>query len=41
MPRSADDSDADLQLSQLRGVCSSDRAARELGGNSAGLPLAL
>jgi p-hydroxybenzoate 3-monooxygenase len=39
--RSGDDFDAELQLSQLRRVCSSEAAARELAENYAGLPLDL
>jgi p-hydroxybenzoate 3-monooxygenase len=39
--RSGDDFDAELQLSQLRRVCSSEPAARELAENYAGLPLDL
>ena len=39
--RSGDDFDAELQLSQLRRVCSSDTAARELAENYTGLPLEL
>jgi p-hydroxybenzoate 3-monooxygenase len=38
--RSGDDFDAELQLSQLRRVCSSEAAARELAENYTGLPLA-
>ena len=37
--RSGDDFDAELQLSQLRRVCSSEAAARELAENYTGLPL--
>jgi p-hydroxybenzoate 3-monooxygenase len=37
--RSGDDFDAELQLSQLRRVCSSETAARELAENYTGLPL--
>ncbi len=37
--RSGDDFDAELQLSQLRWVCSSEAAARELAENYTGLPL--
>jgi p-hydroxybenzoate 3-monooxygenase len=37
--RSGDDFDAQLQLSQLRRVCSSEAAARELAENYTGLPL--
>jgi p-hydroxybenzoate 3-monooxygenase len=36
---SGDDFDAELQLSQLRRVCSSEAAARELAENYTGLPL--
>jgi p-hydroxybenzoate 3-monooxygenase len=39
--RSGDDFDAELQLSQLRRVCSSEAAARELAENYTGLPLDL
>jgi p-hydroxybenzoate 3-monooxygenase len=39
--RSGDDFDAELQLSQLRRVCSSESAARELAENYTGLPLDL
>ena len=39
--RSGDDFDAELQLSQLRRVCSSETAARELAENYTGLPLDL
>jgi p-hydroxybenzoate 3-monooxygenase len=39
--RSGDDFDAQLQLSQLRRVCSSEAAARELAENYTGLPLEL
>jgi p-hydroxybenzoate 3-monooxygenase len=39
--RSGDDFDAELQLSQLRRVCSSEPAARELAENYTGLPLDL
>jgi p-hydroxybenzoate 3-monooxygenase len=39
--RSGDDFDAELQLSQLRRVCSSEAAARELAENYTGLPLEL
>ena len=35
---SGDDFDAELQLSQLRRVCSSEAAARELAENYTGLP---
>ncbi|MCW2698572.1 MAG: 4-hydroxybenzoate 3-monooxygenase [Blastococcus sp.] len=38
---SGDDFDAELQLSQLRRVCSSEAAARELAENYTGLPLEL
>ncbi|MGY1750267.1 4-hydroxybenzoate 3-monooxygenase [Modestobacter sp. SYSU DS0511] len=37
--RSGDDFDAELQLSQLRRVCSSEAAARELAENYTGLPV--
>ncbi|SDN81365.1 p-hydroxybenzoate 3-monooxygenase [Geodermatophilus sp. DSM 45219] len=37
--RSGDDFDAQLQLAQLRRVCSSETAARELAENYTGLPL--
>ena len=37
--RSGDDFDAELQLSQLRRVCSSETAARELAENYTGLPI--
>jgi p-hydroxybenzoate 3-monooxygenase len=37
--RSGDDFDAQLQLSQLRRVCASEAAARELAENYTGLPL--
>jgi p-hydroxybenzoate 3-monooxygenase len=37
--RSGDDFDAELQLSQLRRVCSSLPAAQELAENYTGLPL--
>jgi p-hydroxybenzoate 3-monooxygenase len=37
--RSGDDFDAELQLSQLRRVCSSEAAARELAENYTGLPI--
>ncbi len=37
--RHGDDFDAELQLSQLRRVCSSEAAARELAENYTGLPL--
>ena len=37
--RSGDDFDAELQLSQLRRVCSSETAARELAENYTGLPV--
>jgi p-hydroxybenzoate 3-monooxygenase len=37
--RSGDDFDAELQLAQLRRVCSSETAARELAENYTGLPL--
>ncbi|MCZ2815862.1 4-hydroxybenzoate 3-monooxygenase [Modestobacter sp. VKM Ac-2984] len=37
--RAGDDFDAELQLSQLRRVCSSEAAARELAENYTGLPL--
>jgi p-hydroxybenzoate 3-monooxygenase len=37
--RSGDDFDAELQLSQLRRVCGSETAARELAENYTGLPL--
>src|SRR4051794_19579199 len=37
--RSGDDFDAHLQLSQLRRVCASEAAARELAENYTGLPL--
>ncbi|MCW2684535.1 MAG: 4-hydroxybenzoate 3-monooxygenase [Blastococcus sp.] len=37
--RSGNDFDAELQLSQLRRVCSSEAAARELAENYTGLPL--
>jgi p-hydroxybenzoate 3-monooxygenase len=36
---SGDDFDAQLQLSQLRRVCGSDAAARELAENYTGLPI--
>ena len=36
---SGDDFDAQLQRSQLRRVCSSEPAARELAENYTGLPL--
>ena len=39
--RSGDDFDAELQLSQLRRVCGSETAARELAENYTGLPLDL
>jgi p-hydroxybenzoate 3-monooxygenase len=39
--RSGDDFDAELQLSQLRRVCSSEAAARELAENYTGLPVDL
>jgi p-hydroxybenzoate 3-monooxygenase len=39
--RSGNDFDAELQLSQLRRVCSSEAAARELAENYTGLPLDL
>jgi len=38
--RSGDDFDAQLQLSQLKRVCSSEAAARELAENYTGLPIA-
>jgi p-hydroxybenzoate 3-monooxygenase len=38
--RSGDDFDAELQLSQLRRVCASEAAARELAENYTGLPVA-
>jgi p-hydroxybenzoate 3-monooxygenase len=37
--RSGDDFDAELQLSQLRRVCSSQPAAKELAENYTGLPI--
>jgi p-hydroxybenzoate 3-monooxygenase len=37
--RSGDDFDAELQLSQLRRVCSSEPAAKELAENYTGLPI--
>ncbi|MGY1810414.1 4-hydroxybenzoate 3-monooxygenase [Blastococcus sp. SYSU D00669] len=37
--RSGDDFDAELQLSQLQRVCSSEAAARELAENYTGLPI--
>ena len=37
--RSGDDFDAELQLAQLRRVCTSETAARELAENYTGLPL--
>jgi p-hydroxybenzoate 3-monooxygenase len=39
--RAGDDFDAELQLSQLRRVCSSEAAARELAENYTGLPVGL
>jgi p-hydroxybenzoate 3-monooxygenase len=39
--RSGDDFDAELQLAQLRRVCRSETAARELAENYTGLPLEL
>ncbi|WP_299952727.1 4-hydroxybenzoate 3-monooxygenase [uncultured Modestobacter sp.] len=39
--RSGDDLDAELQLSQLRRLCTSETAARELAENYTGLPLDL
>jgi p-hydroxybenzoate 3-monooxygenase len=39
--RSGDDFDAELQLSQLRRVCSSEAAARELAENYTGVPVDL
>jgi p-hydroxybenzoate 3-monooxygenase len=39
--RAGDDFDAELQLSQLRRVCSSEAAARELAENYTGLPVDL
>jgi p-hydroxybenzoate 3-monooxygenase len=39
--RSGNDFDAELQLSQLRRVCSSEAAARELAENYTGLPVGL
>ncbi len=39
--RSGDDFDAELQLAQLRRICSSETAARELAENYTGLPLEL